>query len=108
MSITRRRLQFETQFVQIPNRWARDKRITYRARGLLTELMTHEPGWNISQASLVTPGTEQVEAVSRHAVRLMVAELVDAGYLVTEQSRKGNRFGEVNYWLTDPWAPVDK
>ena len=108
MSIKRRRLQFEKQYAQIPNQWLRDKRITYRARGLLGELMTHDAGWTISQASLVIEGSAEVESVSRHAVRLMVAELVDAGYLVTEQGRNGNRFGEVNYWLTDPWAPVDK
>lgn len=107
MTIKRRRLQFENKFAQIPNQWLRDKRITYKARGLLGELMTHEEGWTISQASLVVEGGAEVESVSRHAVRLMVGELVDAGYLVTEQGRNGNRFGEVNYWLTDPWAPVD-
>lgn len=108
MTIQRRRLQFEANFTQIPNQWLRDDRLTYPAKGLLGELMSHEPGWRISQASLVTEGAPGVKAVSRHAVRLMVGELVETGYLVTEQSRNGNRYGEVNYYLTDPFAPVDK
>lgn len=99
MSITRNLLRFETQFVQVPNTWVRDKRISRKSRGLLVELMSHSVGWEITVASLVAGGPE-----GRDAVRGALLELEEAGYLqrVIKKTAKG-RFDGVDYELSDPF-----
>lgn len=98
MGVTRTTLPFEGRFTQVPNAWARDQRLSRRARGLLLEIMSHRIGWHVSTRSLTRDGPE-----GRDAVRSMLAELVDAGYLVADQQRAdGGRFGEIEYRLDDP------
>jgi hypothetical protein len=99
MGIQRTALSFEGKFVQIPNTWARDERISRRARGLLVEVASHRVGWHITTRSLTAAGVE-----GRDAVRSMIAELVAAGYLEPEQQRaEHGRFGEIEYVLADPF-----
>lgn len=98
MSITRAPLAFENQYVQIPNAWLRDKRISRRARGLLAELMTHRIGWKITLQSL-----SQGEQEGRDAVAKAVKELCDHGYLAKERQHGDNgRFAGWAYELQDP------
>lgn len=97
MTIHRNRLQFEGRFTQVPNAWLRDDRISHRARGFLHELLSHDPGWEVSQESL------ENEHEGRHAVRGAIRELIDAGYLEVRQGRNGNRFGKIEYNLRDPF-----
>jgi len=52
MPLVRGRHSFDDQFTQIPNAWLRDNRLSLQARGLLAQLMSHAPGWNITQESL--------------------------------------------------------
>lgn len=99
MGITRTALSFEGKFVQIPNEWARDPRISRRARGLLAEIASHRIGWHVTTRSLTQAGVE-----GRDAVRSMLAELVKAGYLVAAQQRGDHgQFGEIEYVLSDPF-----
>jgi hypothetical protein len=97
MSIHRVRLAFEGQFVQIPNSWMRDTRISRRAKGLLAEIMTHSEGWEITIESLIEKGTE-----GRDAIRGAIKELEDAGYLRRERRRDSGRYGGVDYVLQEP------
>lgn len=101
MSITRTRLRFEDHYTQLPNRWARDGRLTLKARGLLAQLLSHRAGWRVSVASLAAVNPE-----GRDAIRGAVAELEALGYLERSQSVDGEsgRFGSVEYVLADPWA----
>jgi hypothetical protein len=98
MAIRRIKLPFEEQYVQIPNSWMRDPRLSRRARGLLAEIMTHQTGWVISVNSLWQNGPE-----GREAIRKTIVELADAGYLQRDQSHGDRgRFGEMNYVLSAP------
>lgn len=99
MSITRSRLSFERNFVQVPNAWMRDARISRRARGLLAEIMTHDVGWKLSAETLQKNGPE-----GRDAIRNALAELEQAGYLERDIVREGTKFAGVNYHLSDPFA----
>lgn len=100
MSITRTRLAFERDFVQIPNKWMRDTRLSRKARGLLAELMTHTVGWEVSIESLQESGPE-----GRDGLRVAINELERYGYLKREQERvDGNRFGGTHYMIQDPDA----
>jgi hypothetical protein len=101
VSINRTHLRFERDFVQIPNRWMRDTRLSRKARGLLAELMTHSVGWSVTLESLVDGGPE-----GRDAVRTAVIELEEAGYLVrTRQRAEDGRLLGINYDLQDPEDP---
>lgn len=97
MSIKRTRLPFERDFVQIPNAWMRDKRLSRRARGLLAELMTHREGYRVSVRQLVASGIE-----GRDAVRHMINELANFGYLRQTQTRSAGKFGEWEFEVVDP------
>jgi len=95
--INRTELPFESLFTKMPNAWARDETLSRRARGLLVEILSHKPGWVIDMGSLQRGGPE-----GRDALYGAVRELVEAGYLVRDQSREGGRFGEIEYTVNDP------
>jgi len=96
--LTRAKLSFERDFVQIPNGWMRDKRLSRRARGLLAELMTHVDGFTISERSLAGDGPE-----GRDAIATAVAELKRFGYLEHVKSRgRGGKIQSVEWRLVDP------
>lgn len=101
MSITRSRLTFEDHYTQLPNQWARDGRLTLKARGLLAQLLSHRAGWRVTVASLVAANPE-----GRDAIRGAIAELEEHGYLTRSQAvdDESGRFGGVEYVLADPWA----
>lgn len=98
MGVTRTELAFEGKFTQVPNEWARDKRLSRKARGLLVEIMSHRVGWHVTVASLQLTGPE-----GRDAIKSALVELKDLGYLVVSQGRGDHgRFSEVEYELQDP------
>lgn len=100
MGIRRTLLPFEKDYVQIPNAWLRDEKLSRRARGLLAELMTHRAGWHITVASLQKAGPE-----GRDAIRGAVQELAAAGYLIRRQTQgESGRFNEIEYEISDPTA----
>lgn len=101
MSITRSRLTFEDHYTQLPNRWARDGRLTLKARGLLAQLLSHRTGWRVSVSALVAVNPE-----GRDAIRGAILELEDHGYLSRTQAvdDETGKFGGVEYVLADPWA----
>lgn len=85
-------------FARIHNAALRDKRLSWRARGLLGYLMSHAEGWRTSVARLVQEAPE-----GRDAVRAAIAELTEHGYLERAKQSHGERgkFGEVDYIVTD-------
>lgn len=88
-------------FVMISNQWVRDRRLGWKARGILTWLASHTVGFKISETSIVNAGPE-----GKAAVRAAVRELEELGYLVRTQQRVSHgKFGTVDYVLCDPWAP---
>lgn len=103
MPIIRGRHKFEDHFTQIPNAWLRDKRLSYKARGLLAELLSHEPGFRVSRESLARNGQD-----GDRAVRTAIAELEAAGYLKRSQSRSegSQKFGASVWITTDPFEPL--
>ncbi|MBD8477600.1 hypothetical protein [Microbacterium sp. CFBP 8794] len=94
----RTHLEFEGQFTQVPNAWARDKKLSRKARGLLVEIMSHRVGWRVSISGLQEAGVE-----GRDAIKSGLVELKNHGYLVVAQGRgERGRFEEVEYELHDP------
>lgn len=97
MSIRRTKLPHEGRHTYVPNRWARDKRLTRKARGLLVELLSHKPGWYCTIESLQKRGKE-----GRDALRTAIAELEEFGYLTRDHGRRQDGAFEVDYHLSAP------
>jgi len=99
MPLKRGHHQFDGQFTQIPNAWIRDTRLSFKARGLLGLIMSHQEGWELTVDVLA-----QVNIEGKDAIRSAINELESYGYL-TRRQRNNGRFGE-SLWITQD--PVDK
>lgn len=88
---------FDHNFTQIPNEWLRDKRLSFKARGLLSLLLSHSQGWSLSIQSLVTDSKE-----GKDAIRSAIHELETFGYLERTQVNEKGRFGESVWETKDP------
>jgi hypothetical protein len=97
MPLIRGHHSFDDQFAQIPNAWLRDSRLSLKAIGLLAQIMTHVPGWNMSINSLSNRNN-----AGRDQIRTAISELEEFGYLTREQSREDGRFAETIWRTSDP------
>lgn len=97
MPLIRGHHSFDDQFAQIPNSWLRDSRLSLKAIGLLGQIMTHVPGWNMSINSLASRNN-----AGRDQIRTAIAELEKFGYLTREQSREDGKFAETIWRTSDP------
>lgn len=100
MAIRRKPVKPEERYTIISNAWARDERLSLKARGLLTLILSHRVGWNITIESLARTNPE-----GKAAIRTAVNELESFGYLAREHMRdEGGAFVGYDYVLTDPPA----
>lgn len=96
--IHRERLTFELNFTQIPNDWLRDKRISFKSKGLLAYLLSHEVGYNITLGQI-----ERETNDGRAAIRSAIDELEAAGYLKTETTKDANGYNSgLAYFIQEP------
>ena len=73
----------ESHFVQIRNDVVRDRRLSYKARGLLAYILSFPDNYRITSDAL----SDASDVDGRTAVLSGLAELREAGYLVTETVR---------------------
>ncbi|GHE48281.1 hypothetical protein GCM10017673_57520 [Streptosporangium violaceochromogenes] len=93
-----RRSRLTADFVQIPNRTARDERLGYMARGILTDLLSRPDGWEATAKDLWLQARKArgESAESRRQFESAFAELKTEGYLVaSREQRQGGRFTTV-------------
>lgn len=101
MPIIRGEHSFDSHFTQIPNAWLRDVRLSYKARGLLAELMSHSVGFEVSIKRLASKGSD-----GRDSIASAIGELEAIGYLNREQLRNLDGTLASTLWTTkDPEAP---
>lgn len=86
-------MPFERNFTSIPNAWARDEKLSRKARGLLVELLSHDVNWSVTLEALAKVGPEGIAAI-----RTARDELVEQGYLICRPNRRG---------LPDDWELCD-
>ena len=99
MAVIRGHHSFDEKFTQIPNDWLRDERLSLKAIGLLAQIMSHTPGWNMSIRSLAKNnrcGTESIKAA--------IEELEKWGYLKRSKQKHDaqGRFIDFDYITQDP------
>jgi hypothetical protein len=99
-TLVRERMAWERDFTQVPNVYARDKSLSWVARGILLWLMTQDHGYRVTMAAIEAASWKE----GREAVRSAVAELEKAGYLHRQQKRgAGGRLAGYTFHLRDPF-----
>lgn len=89
------RVEHNANYTTMSNRHLRDERLSLRAMGLMSKMLSLPDDWDYTVAGLVSIVRE-----GRHAVREALIELEAAGYLVREQGRSaGGNFAAINYTL---------
>ena len=88
--------RLESNFSVISNSVIRDSRLSYRARGVLLEILSRPDNWRISGDSLARSGKE-----GRDAILTALKELRDCGYIRTVVQRLPNGTFETNNYVFD-------
>ncbi|MEU3756375.1 hypothetical protein AB0H17_27045 [Streptomyces olivoreticuli] len=84
-------------FTQIANALFRDRRLSFKAKGIFGLISTHRDGWRVTVATLVRSGTD-----GKSAVTTGLRELEKFGYLERGQEHNDDgTFGEAYYRITD-------
>jgi len=88
--------RLESNFSIMSNAVIRDSRLSYRARGVLLEILSRPDNWRVSGDSLARTGKE-----GRDAILTALKELRDCGYIRTETKRLENGRFETNNYVYD-------
>ena len=81
----------ESHFTVFSNAIIRDTRLSYKARGILLDLLSRPDNWRISAEGLAEMGID-----GRDAIMSGLKELRDLGYIVTQRSQN-----EKGLWTTE-------
>lgn len=88
------RVEHNTNYTTMANYHLRDQRLSLRAMGLMSRMLSLPEDWDYTVAGLAAICRE-----GREAVRKALQELEAAGYLVREQTRKSGSFAASDYQL---------
>lgn len=88
---------FQAQFTQIHNALFRDRRLSFKAKGIFGLISTHRDGFGVSRSAISRFSTDGIAAVSSG-----LKELVALGYLQRSRTRnEAGQLGEAEYFITD-------
>lgn len=95
----------ESGFSSLRNDVLRDKRLSYRASGVLDDILSRPDNWQTSAEALVRARRQE----GREAIRTALKELQAAGYLVHEKIRdpETGQIRTVSYVYDEPRPTVD-
>lgn len=88
-------------YTVMSNYHLRDKNLSFKAKGLLSFMLSLPDDWDYSLNGLVSVSKE-----SKKAIRSILNELKDEGYLVIEQTRGEKGYYKYNYIIYE--VPIDK
>lgn len=86
----------ESDFTIVPNKAINDK-LSWAARGMLLYLCSKPDDWEVNITDLVNQTTGSVRRSGRDAVRKIMDELVECGYMRKTQSRISGKFQNVDH-----------
>lgn len=80
-------------YSSIPNHWLRDYRLSYKAKGLISYIASHKPGYRLSMTQIIAESDD-----GKSAVYAAIKELTRYNYLITERTRgETGKLGDTNY-----------
>ena len=88
------RIEHTSNYTVMSNTHLRDPRLSLRAMGLMSKMLSLPDDWDYSVAGLTAIVKE-----GRDAVRKALQELEACGYLIREQGRQGGSFAGCDYTL---------
>jgi hypothetical protein len=88
------RVPHNDNFTMMANYHLKDRRLSLRAVGLMSKMLSLPDDWDYTVTGLAAICKE-----GREAVRKVLQELEEAGYLERDQSREGGRFSGYDYNL---------
>ena len=86
----------EKNFTVLDNTFIKDTRLSWKAKGLMTYLLSLPDDWTIHLSEI-----EKHASDGKSALRSAINELKDLGYLKAEQKRENNRFAEMVYIIIE-------
>jgi hypothetical protein len=92
--------KFDRDFTVVPNILLKDKRLSYKAKGIFLQIISVPENWQFSIAGLAAMAKE-----SRSAITSGVEELIACGYLewLKFNNARGQFCVEVNVFLPEPY-----
>lgn len=101
MSI-RRGKRPDTRFYTLNKDISEDTRLSWAARGMLIFLLGKPDNWTVSVAHLIKQTADSQRPSSRDAVRGIISELVEAGYMKADTARSENgKFRGMDYVVSE-------
>lgn len=96
----------EARYYILPHEIANDRRLSWRARGLLIYLLCKPDNWTLSVSDLINQTKESASPTGRDSVYSTINELIAAGYVYREQGRSDDGvLGSVRYVVTEEPHP---
>lgn len=90
-------------FTIVPNETARDRSLTYKALGLLVELLSHDDGWETSAERLAARAKE-----GRDSIQTAMKELEQHRYMLRKKQRTAKGRWEWTHFVYDVPQPADE
>lgn len=97
-----KRTKRETNFTMMSNVGLRDKRLSFKAKGLLAYMLSLPDDWVFYEEEITKHSTD-----GKQSVRTGLKELQQLGYLIKNQSREKGKFAKVDWLLYDEPGNVD-
>ena len=97
-----KRAKRETNFTMMSNVGLRDKRLSFKAKGLLAYMLSLPDDWVFYEEEITKHSTD-----GKQSVRTGLKELQQLGYLIKNQSREKGKFAKVDWLLYDEPGNVD-
>ena len=86
----------EKNYTVLDNTFIKDTRLSWKAKGLMTYLLSLPDDWTIHLSEVEKHATD-----GKSALRSAINELKELGYLKAEQKRENNRFAEMIYIIIE-------
>ncbi len=99
----------EEKFYVLSKSISEDPRLSWSARGVLIFLLGKPDNWEVSVKHLINQTKDAIgKASGRDAVRVILKELEEAGYLVADIARSENGvFNGMSYMINEVPVPVE-
>lgn len=97
-SIYRSEHDDENPYQMINRKTLEDKQLSFKARGLLSYMLTRPQGWEFNITHLVT----QSDKDGRDAIRSALSELVEHGYAKRVAERQQGKFTKISLVIYEP------